>query len=155
MLISGKKSPVNNAQLPLPDSSPDVMEALSAIRSLLEQTNDGVSQSNSVQLKQFSETLGILKALQAIDSETFAATWTTNDLFIRYLVEPTLSNHGKELDDIQLQAEAERRGLRVEGLQKVLDIEDKLELPRNLRLPKAVITTELFADLQSDDSSVF
>ena len=43
----------------------------------------------------------------------------------------------------------------MEGLQKILDIEDKLELPKNLRLPKAVITTELFADLQSDSSSVF
>ena len=74
MLATGKKSAANNAQLPLPDDSPDVMEALTAIRSLLEQTNDGVAESNSVQSKQFSETLHILKVIQAINSETFAST---------------------------------------------------------------------------------
>jgi hypothetical protein len=129
MLASGQRPAANSAQRPLPAGSPDIVEALAGIRSLIEQANNGVSESSTAQLSKLSEISHSQKALHTIGSETFASTWSISDFLIRYLVEARL--------------------------QKVLDIEETLGLPRNLRLPKAIITTELFADLQSDDSSVF
>ena len=113
-------------QLSITEAPSEIMEALAGIRSLLVQMMADVTASTDQQLKRLSEFFQSQRALHAITSETFASTWTISDFIVRYLVEKTLLTQGKCRDDVEAEVDVERRGLRAEGLEKILELEEAL-----------------------------
>ena len=123
---NGHQTEPFSPQLSLTEAPSEIMEALAGIRSLLEQTMADATASTDQQLKRLSEFFQSQRALHVIASETFASTWTISDFIVRYLVEKTLLTQGKCRDDVEAEVDVERRGLRAEGLEKILELEEAL-----------------------------
>jgi hypothetical protein len=139
----------NKSQTSAPSalSGEDVLRILTSIdglRSLIEQTGSDLTESGAAQTSQLDQLHQSQLALQTIGSETFASSWTIADLLIRYLVEVALRNQEMEPDRVEQIVAGERRGLRLEGLKKIAEIESFFELPEKYRLAQRVLTSRTF-----------
>lgn len=132
-----------------------ILGSIDELRSLLEQTGSELSETGAAQMNQLDQLHQSQLALQTIGSETFASSWTIADLFIRYLVEVDLRTQEMEPDRVEQIVAGERRGLRLEGLNKIAEIESFFQLPEKYRLAQQVLTSRTFPLSIWSSSSVF
>lgn len=144
--------PSSNSSAPIPDNSAGILVAINELKSLLEQTGGDLAENGAAVMEQLDSIQKSQTTLQAISSETFANGWTIADLLIRYLVEVNLREQQKSQDEVEEEVMAERRGLRLEGLRKIADIEDYLKLPDGLRIAQLVLGSRAFPMALSEQS---
>lgn len=121
-----------------------LLESIAELKQMLEQTGSDLTEAGAAQMNQLELIHKSQLTLQSIGSETFAAGWTISDLIIRYLVEADLRAQNMEPESVESEVASERRGLRLEGLNKIASIEEFFDLPEEFRLAQLVLSSRTF-----------
>jgi hypothetical protein len=125
------------------DQSAEILKEIIALRGLLVENDSILSENDQIQVDQLTQIQQRQFAIQGIVTEGYASSWTVLDFLIRHLVEVNLRAGGNPPDEVENEADGERRGLRQEGLKRVEDLETLLNLSNDLRLARLLALSSL------------
>src|SRR2546423_245991 len=114
----------------------DLWEFLDAVRALVEQAASDLSESGAQQLEQVERVVKAQALTNALLGETYAAAWSSRDWLVRYVVEADMFSRNKQPDEVDEVVRQEKLILMREAADTIWRLEEFLEIPTELRLPR-------------------
>lgn len=152
--ISSQGLPKQNASVSNLANSADkfaeILRELMVLRELIERNDSILSENDEILVSQLNKIQKGLLATQGTVSECYASSWSILDLIVRYLVEVNMRDQNLSPDEAEGEAAKERQGLRLEGLRQIAELEQILDMPKELRLARLLAFN--FLNNKSDEN---
>lgn len=114
--------------------SPAPGDAVSGLRSLVEQAASDLSESGALQLERIERLESALAFASSLLGETFSSVWMVRDWLIRFVVEVDMAGQNKQPDDIDDAVQKEKLVLLREAYNIIRRLHDTHETAPDFRI---------------------